>query len=290
MSMAARPRWRAATSWRPSVSLQSEREEMLALYERLGFATVPLVPRGKRPLRRGWQVPSRDAWRDAPADANVGILCGAPSGGLVVLDFDTHDGPHDVFGMEPRELAVHTLVVRTTRGWHVYARHDPAPTTSPRPGLDIRGEGSQVVAPPSVHPSGAAYTFVAEPRRVAALSELTAPEDVFGRTRPGEAEASDEVAVAQPGSEPDWARADEWVALQSAKLQAAWKCLRSGEVDDEFDRSRADFAVARCLWEGGWSAAEIATVLLALPGSKAAERGEEYARKTAARASMMRRV
>jgi len=93
--------------------------------------------------------------------------------------------------------------------------------------------------------------------------------------------------VPAPGSEPDWARAEAWMALQSPKLQAAWKCLRSGEVDEAFDRSRADFAIARCLWEGGWDATQIAAVLLALPGSKACERGEVYARKTAARASIL---
>jgi hypothetical protein len=39
------------------------------------------------------------------------------------------------------------------------------------------------------------------------------------------------------------------------------------------------------LWEGGFDLDEIVRVLVALPGSKSRERGEEYARRTVAKAS-----
>ena len=132
----------------------AERDKWLRFYAERGLATLPLRPREKRPLRRGWRTPTPDAWVGAPADANVGILCGAPSGDLVVLDFDSRDGPREILGVRAEELAVHTLVVRTWRGWHVYARSVNCRTHSPLAGLDIRAEGSLVVAPPSVHPSG----------------------------------------------------------------------------------------------------------------------------------------
>lgn len=246
------------------------RDDFLELYHLLGFATLPLRPREKRPLRKGWRVPDARAWEDAPPDANVGVLTGSASGGLVVLDFDTEDGPFEVLGLRPRELASRTLVVKTVRGWHVYARGEGVGTSKPREGLDVRGEGALVAAPPSIHPSGAVYEFVSRTMRVIPLAELpswAAPPPL-------------EVAPATELVE----RADAWLALQAPKLRAAWATLRQG-APDGFDRSRADFALARCLWEAGWDSREVAALLLSLPGSKAAERGEPYALRTAARAA-----
>lgn len=251
------------------------RDEFLALYARLGFATVPLQPREKRPLRRGWQVPDARAWADAPPDANVGVLTGAVSGGLLVLDFDHEDGPFDVLGLRPRELARQTLVVRTARGWHAYFRSDNLRTRSPRPGLDLRGDGAMVVAPPSIHPSGRQYEFVDEPRPPAPLASLL-PEPL------------DPAAEQPPGAAPEveWEAIEEWIALQAPRLREAWRLLRW--PDREFDRSRADFALARCLWEAGHAEEVVVRVLLALPGSKARERGEAYAVRTVRRAAAAR--
>lgn len=250
---------------------QVEREAWLTFYRERGLATIPLRPREKRPLLKGWRQPSVEAWARAPVDANVGILCGVASGDLVVLDFDTPDGLRDATCMRPEELAIHTLVARTARGWHVYARGSSVGTSSPWPGLDVRGEGSMVVAPPSVHPSGAMYEFVRADSPIATLSSL--PISI-----PADRPADNGAVLAI-----DWPSIESWVALQAPKLRAHWALLK--EPRGEFDRSRADFAVARCLWEAGHSAEDIAQVLLALPGSKARERGEAYARLTAARAS-----
>ena len=203
-------------------------------------------------------------------DANLGVLCGAASGGLVVLDFDTREGLREASGMRPEELAVHTLVVRTARGWHVYARANGARTHSPWDGLDVRAEGSMVVAPPSVHPTGVHYEFVSGSSPIAMLSAL--PFALESRSSGG---------VSSP--EVDWEALGELIAAQAPKLRAHWDLLR--EPRGQFDRSRADFAVARCLWEAGYDVDAIAAVLLALPGSKARERGDGYARRTARAAS-----
>lgn len=251
-----------------------ERSEWLAWYSSRELATVPVVARGKRPLRAGWQRGDPDAWREAPADVNVGILCGAASGGLVVLDFDTRDGVLEVSGMRPEALAVHTLVARTARGWHVYARDELARTSSPWKGLDVRAEGSMVVAPPSVHASGARYEFVDADVPIASLASL--PFVL-------EPDAPMDTSVV----EVDWSALEELISAQAPKLRAHWALLK--DPAREFDRSRADFVVARCLWEAGYGIDAIVSVLRALPGSKAIERGEAYARRTAAQASRARR-
>lgn len=243
-----------------------------AFYRELGFATIPLVPRGKRPLRKGWLDGGDEQWVNVPAAANIGILTGARSGGLVVLDFDTRDGPERELGMSARQLAVVTIVVETARGWHVYARADGVACGTPREGLDVRAEGGMVVAPPSVHPSGHVYAFVGSHRGPVRL-EAIAP-DIAAPT-PARADA-------------DLDDAEAWIALQAPKLQEAWRRLKE-PPSYSWDASRADFAVARCLWEGGWSLKETARVLQALPGSRAKARGEAYALLTAHRAALARR-
>lgn len=250
-----------------------DRDAWLAWYAERGLATVPVVPRGKRPLRAGWQRGGASAWAGAPPDANLGVVCGAPSGGLVVLDFDTPEGVRSAFGMRPERVADHTLVVRTSRGWHVYARESGRATSSPWPGLDVRGERSLVVAPPSVHPSGIKYEFVRSDVPISPLCKLPV---TLGPIVPHED---------QP-SPIDWEALEALVGSQASKLRRHWALLR--EPRGEFDRSRADFAVARCLWEAGYELEDIARVLLALPGSKASERGQQYAFRTAARAAGVR--
>lgn len=246
-------------------------DEWRAEYAALGFATIPLAPRGKRPLRKGWLDGRESQWDGAPARANIGILTGARSGGLVVLDFDTRDGPDIVLGMTPQQLAVITIVVETSRGWHVYARDERAVTGTPRAGLDVRAEGGMVVAPPSVHASGHVYTFVGSHRGLVAL-EAIAPD----------------LTVAEPTApESRLEAAEEWVARQAPKLQDAWRRLRK-PPSESFDASRADFAVAICLWEAGYSTEEVATILCLLPGSRASERGRNYALQTARRAAAVK--
>lgn len=247
------------------------RETWREFYRSLGFATIPLVPRGKRPLRKGWLEAGEEQWNGAPARANVGILTGSRSGGLVVLDFDTRDGPERVLGMTPQQLAVVTIVVETSRGWHVYARADGVASGTPREGLDVRGEGGMVVAPPSVHPSGHAYAFVGSCRGIVPLDALAAD---LAMTPP---------AMAGPRLD----EAEAWVALQAPKLQEAWRRLKE-PPSYSFDASRADFAVARCFWEAGWPAADVVALLLSLPGSRTADRGKPYAATTVARAFALR--
>lgn len=239
-------------------------------YARLGFAAIPLRPRDKRPLRKGWREPSPEHWRGAPPDANIGILTGTPSGGLVVLDFDTRDGPEAILGLTPAQLSVVTMVVETSRGWHVYARDAGRATSTPLAGLDVRGEGGMVVAPPSVHPSGSIYRTIGEARSTVPLTAI----------------ATGILDAAHPDA-PELADVEDWIAVQAPKLRAAWEKLRA-PPSASFDASKADFAVARCLWEAGYSADQVADVLCRLPGSRAAERGREYAVRTATRAGAVR--
>ena len=53
------------------------------------------------------------------------------------------------------------MYVRTARGWHLWFASSGLPTRAGViEGVDVRGKGGYVVAPPSVHPTGATYRLV----------------------------------------------------------------------------------------------------------------------------------
>lgn len=239
-------------------------------YARLGLTTIPLRPREKRPLRKGWLSGSQEHWNGVPDNVNIGILTGAPSGGLVVLDFDTRDGPEDVLGMTPEQLAVVTIVTETSRGWHVYARGTGIASSTPREGLDVRSDGGMIVAPPSVHPSGHQYRFISTCQTIVPI-EAIAPA----------------VHEERLASDPPFEDVERWIAAQAPRLQEAWRRLRDAP-SRSFDASKADFAIACCLAEAGYAPEVVSTILMRLPGSRAAHRGESYALLTAHRARTAR--
>lgn len=96
---------------------------------------------------------------------NLGIATGAVSG-IVVLDIDPrHDGDETLAGLE-RE---HGPLPETWRfltgggGEHILFRHPGAavPNSAGQvgPGIDVRGDGGYIVAPPSQHISGRPYAI-----------------------------------------------------------------------------------------------------------------------------------
>ena len=89
----------------------------------------------------------------------LAIRTGAASG-LCVVDIDPRNG-----GQLDRDLMTPTATVATGGGgWHLYYRHPGGPTLPALPGaagVDIKGDGGYVAAPPSVHPgTGRPYRWV----------------------------------------------------------------------------------------------------------------------------------
>ncbi len=122
-----------------------------------------------RLVRRGPQDASKDPARIASwfehGQLNLGIATGAASG-MIVLDIDPrHDGDQTLADLE-RE---HGPLPATWRfltgggGEHILFRHPgrPLPNSTGEigPGIDVRGDGGYIVAPPSEHISGRAYAI-----------------------------------------------------------------------------------------------------------------------------------
>jgi hypothetical protein len=133
-----------------------------------GFHIFPVKPREKVPAtRNGLNDATLDLDRIAAFWAknphhNVGVRTGAPSG-IFVLDVDGEEGWDSLHALENKfgDLP-DTLSVTTPRGGeHFYFRHPGWELRNtagfPGPGLDVRGDGGYVLAPPSVGPGGRSY-------------------------------------------------------------------------------------------------------------------------------------
>jgi bifunctional DNA primase/polymerase-like protein/primase-like protein len=106
----------------------------------------------------------RDWWGHRP-DANVGIRTGAESG-VVVLDVDPDHGGDDALAeLERKHDQLPETIEALTGGGgrHIYFEHPGRVIRNSAgklaDGLDIRGDGGYVVAPPSLHQSGRRYEW-----------------------------------------------------------------------------------------------------------------------------------
>jgi hypothetical protein len=135
----------------------------------------------KRPAMTAWQHAATvdkqtisNWYRGMYANHGVGVATGPqPSGqNLIVIDIDEHDleqsGSDSFAKLESRYGALpETVEVATgSGGRHLYLLAPPAVEIRNDAGkrlgvgIDIRGDGGQVLAPPTVHPNGTPYRWV----------------------------------------------------------------------------------------------------------------------------------
>jgi replicative DNA helicase len=135
-------------------------------YADRGWHVAPIEPGKKYPRFNDWPnlaTTNPDTinqwWNQQWPTDGIGIACG-PKSGIFVIDIDVNDGKQGAQTLAQLE-ALHgelpeTYTVRTpTGGWHYYYRWDPnRPVNNGTLGLhiDTRGDGGQVVAPPTLHP------------------------------------------------------------------------------------------------------------------------------------------
>ena len=187
--------------------------EAALTYAARGWRVLPIKPGTKRPPIQAWQDAATTATTTITSwythlyrGHGVGIATGAASG-VWVLDVD--DWEAFVALEQANGHMPDTYAVTTGSGGIHYYFNTPAGQTItnanqlPR-GLDVRGEGGQVVAPPTTHPrTGQAYTqehsapdtvadapawllaLVKPPERPQAPAQPTAPAHDAG-TRPGD--------------------------------------------------------------------------------------------------------
>ena len=153
----------------------------LAIHWLRGPKGGKLDGRGKAPMHAGWQqgryLPPWEAAMGYRIGANLGIHTGRVSScpfPVVVVDLD---GPEALI-WAAAHLPGTYLVVRSCKGEHWYYRrpdHVPCIPCRARVGgmaLDVRADHGNIVAPPSVHPSGFVYCWRDGPPTAAQLARL----------------------------------------------------------------------------------------------------------------------
>jgi hypothetical protein len=123
-------------------------------------------------------------WFNKWPHANIGIPTGKASGIFVVDNDPRNGGPEDreefirLYGPIPETAEV----ITGSGGRHIYFQ-DPGvalPTTL-GPGVDLKGEGGYVVAPPSLHRSGRRYEFDGTASAKAILNVAPPPDWLMER-------------------------------------------------------------------------------------------------------------
>ena len=224
-------------------------------------------------------------------DANVGIITGGVSGALVVASDDS-DSLNALCGFF--EVGLPTLpTVKTEKGYHFYGRH-PGGTlknfTKIHPGLDGRGDGGYVIAPPSRDGSGHEYTWGTGltsplPDLPVDLLNLFTPSDEQPNPTPtrgagdtGETRGWQSVQRKKTFAAPGWRRrylqnldAQQRMLALPAELQEEIKRPAAG------DRSKALFSVIAKLIGLGLEDKAIENIVYAHPkgiGAKYADRND----------------
>jgi hypothetical protein len=139
----------------------------------------------------------REWWVQWPS-ANIGIATGADSG-IIVLDVDPRDGGieslaalMDEIGHLPESVESQT----GSGGMHVVFAHPGVTVRNSAgklgAGLDIRGDGGYIVAPPSLHASGQRYLWkpMADPTECQLASM---PDALLARLRPAPVQPPSEI-------------------------------------------------------------------------------------------------
>jgi putative DNA primase/helicase len=122
-------------------------------------------------VRENWQNEATtdpaaiNKWWGRGGPFNIGIVTGAPSG-IVVLDVDPGNGGTEALNeLENRygELPSTIRFLTGGGGTHILFKHPGGCISNSAskigPGLDIRGDGGLIIAPPSTHVSGRRYAI-----------------------------------------------------------------------------------------------------------------------------------
>lgn len=139
-------------------------------YAGKGWKVFPCKAKDKIPACRWRDEGTTDPvkirkWFSVSPQPNIGIICGKESG-IVVLDVDQTHGGDDSF---TALIANHDILPDTPEsltgggGRHLIFAHPGVEVRNSASkvslGIDIRGDGGYIVAPPSIHPSGKPYLW-----------------------------------------------------------------------------------------------------------------------------------
>ena len=218
-------------------------------YAARGFPVFPCKPRSKEPATpHGFKDATTDPakirafWKTEPL-ANVAIATGAAS--VFVLDVDGLEGEASLAALLSKNGPLpRTTEVQTGRGRQLHFAGCGLPSSAGKlgPGLDTRGRGGYVVAPPSIHPNGTRYAFTYQDGLAKAPAWLAAsfakpeppPRPAPVAVKPSSGRSTPYGRKALDGLTDEVARATEGTRNHTLNRAAhrAGKLVAGGEVDE----------------------------------------------------------
>lgn len=154
----------------------------------LGWSVFPVSEKTKKPYTpHGCKDAKKDvqaikAWWKRYPNASIGVATGLPSHLLVIdLDIDENkglDGMRELREWEKahKELPDTVSAITGRGGSHFYYKYDGSEKYKNRAGIldgiDVRGDGGYIIAPPSLHPNGTEYQWENDPDDTE-MSEIT---------------------------------------------------------------------------------------------------------------------
>jgi Bifunctional DNA primase/polymerase, N-terminal/AAA domain/Primase C terminal 1 (PriCT-1) len=227
-----------------------------------GWRVFPAI--GKHPRIDDWpsvatrRAPSLEAWWAQWPDANLAVLTGAGSG-LWVLDVDPRKGGDDALAQLARQhgpLPETVEAITGSGGRHLYFRHPGGEVRIPNSagrlgeGLDVRGDGGYVIAPPSLHPNGTPYRWEAT-HGPDLVPVAPAPPGLLHLVRDGSPRPTPAVAEVIPAGQ-----------RHDALLRIAGTLRRQGVTADEMLPTLRQINQARC--QPPWPDAELVALARSL--------------------------
>jgi putative DNA primase/helicase len=141
----------------------------------LGLRIHPLLAKNKVPIIKAWQEKATcdeamiHKWSATHPDCNWGMATGSASG-VFVVDLDPKSGGDKSWRklLKDHPCPNTPCVITGSGGSHLYFRYPKNSdirnsASKVGKGIDVRGEGGQVVIPPSTHPNGTLYKWKESP-------------------------------------------------------------------------------------------------------------------------------
>jgi hypothetical protein len=218
-------------------------------YLKQGLSVIPVKTKGKTPLV-DWKIytqrkPTQEEilkWFQNQPNVNVGIVTGEISG-LICVDLDGQEGIEEAKRLE----LVSNAEVITGKGKHLYYKWQSNIQNAVRikPGIDIRGDGGFVVAPPSIHENGKRYRWL-RPLNIKELQEF--PKELL------KTEKLSDISKSIVGKEQGW-------------IAKALEEMKDGNIDNTFT------SILGRLRYDGWSSSDAQALLIPHAKRVGAENG-----------------
>lgn len=157
-------------------------------YLELGISVLPCI--GKQPALKSWsQFQVKRApfsyvhnWHRAGLLQNVGIIGGAVSGGLCLMDLDGEEAVERFELTFSDLLDTFTVQSGSGKGKHYYFYADKIPASTRTKGYELRVDGLYVIAPPSAHPETFKQYRVINPSDIKRVPDLKMVVDFITET------------------------------------------------------------------------------------------------------------